>query len=112
ISTHKRAQACLEAAMECGWHDLAMIAITPGGWYDWDSKQLLEGTAAMTEIRPVLDRARESGIGLVGMKAARFIAPATALGKGDTTAFDAHYDPKYLNNDLTPYQRSYAYVLE
>ena len=46
ISTHKRASACLKAAIECGWHSLAMIAITPGGWYDWDSKALLEGTAS------------------------------------------------------------------
>jgi len=112
ISTHKRAAECLEAAIECGWHSLAMIAITPGGWYDWDSKSLLEGTADMKALRPVLDRAREAGIGLVGMKAGRFIAPGTALGKGDETAFDQFYSKEYIKSPFSPFQRSYAFVLE
>jgi len=112
ISTHKRAGECLEAAIECGWHSLAMIAITPGGWYDWDTKSLLEGTAAMDEIKPLLKRAKDAGIGLVGMKAGRFIAPGTALGKGDTTAFDKYYSEGYLKSPLSPFQRSYAFVLE
>ncbi|MCH7959562.1 MAG: aldo/keto reductase [Candidatus Hydrogenedentes bacterium] len=112
ISTHKRAEKCLVAAMESGWHSLAMIAITPGGWYDWDSKQLLAGTSNLKSLRPVLDRAREAGIGLVGMKAARFIAPATALGKGDSSALDSFYDEAFLKAPLSPFQRSYAFVLE
>ena len=112
ISTHKRASACLKAAIECGWHSLAMIAITPGGWYDWDSKQLLEGTAQMSEVRKELDAARAAGIGLVGMKAGRFIAPGSALGKGDETAFDKFYTEDYLKAPLTSFQRSYAFVLE
>lgn len=112
ISTHKRAAACLEAAIECGWHSLAMIAITPGGWYDWDTKALLEGTSPMDDIKPLLKRAREAGIGLVGMKAGRFIAPGTALGKGDTAAFDKFYSEDYLKSPLSPFQRSYAFVLE
>ncbi|HIA47208.1 MAG TPA: aldo/keto reductase [Candidatus Hydrogenedentes bacterium] len=112
ISTHKRASACLKAAIECGWHSLAMIAITPGGWYDWDSKALLEGTASMNDIRAELSSASKAGIGLVGMKAGRFIAPAGALGKGDETAFDQYYTKEYLKAPLTSFQRSYAFVLE
>ena len=112
ISTHKRAAECLEAAIECGWHSLAMIAITPGGWYDWDTKSLLEGTADMDALRPLLDRAREAGIGLVGMKAGRFIAPGSSLGKGDETAFDQFYSDEYLKSPLSNFQRSYAFVLE
>ena len=112
ISTHKRASACLKAAIECGWHSCAMIAITPGGWYDWDSKDLLEGTASMVDIRAELQAASDAGIGLVGMKAGRFIAPGTALGKGDETAFDKFYSKKYLDAPLTSFQRSYAFVLE
>jgi aryl-alcohol dehydrogenase-like predicted oxidoreductase len=111
ISTHKRAAACLEAAIECGWHSQAMIAITPAGWYDWDSKQLLEGTPPMTSLKPLIEKARAADIGLVGMKAARFIAPGSALGKGDETAFDGEYKAEYLKSGLSPFQRSYAYCL-
>jgi predicted aldo/keto reductase-like oxidoreductase len=112
ISTHKRAAGCLEAAIDSGWHSLAMIAITPGGWYDWDTKSLLEGTAPMDDIKPLLKKAKDADIGLVGMKAARFIAPGTALGKGDETAFDKYYSAGYLKTPLSPFQRSYAFVLE
>ena len=111
ISTHKRAEACLEAATKAGTYSLAMIAITPSGWYDWDSKALLEGTPNLKSLKPVLDRARKAGIGLVGMKAGRFIAPGLALGKGDTTAFDQEYTKEFLEAPLTPFQRSYSYVL-
>lgn len=112
ISSHKHAGACLQAAIDSGWHDLAMLAITPGGWYDWDTKALLQDTPPMTDIRPLLQKAREAGVGLVGMKAARFIAPGTALGKGDTTAFDQFYTEDYIKSPLSPFQRSYAFVLE
>lgn len=112
ISTHKRAHACLEAAIECGWHSQAMIAITPSGWYDWDSKQLLEGTPAMTALKDIIEKSRKADIGLVGMKAARFIAPGTALGKGDEKAFDSVYKAEFLQSGLSPFQRSYAYCLQ
>ena len=36
VSTHENAQNVLAAAVETGWYDLAMIAITPAGWYDWN----------------------------------------------------------------------------
>src|SRR5690606_16073586 len=74
VSTHKNAQQVLEPMVETGWYDLAMIAITPAGWYDWDSKGLLANTPAMVDLQPTLQRARESGIGLVGMKAARYLS--------------------------------------
>lgn len=112
FSSHKRAQENLQAAIDTGWHDLAMIAITPGGWYDWDSKSLLEGTSTLTAIRPMLNEAREAGIGLICMKAARYIAPKSALGQNLPTAFDEHYDKKLLAANMTPFQRSYSYVLE
>ena len=74
ISTHERAQECLEAAIEAGWYSLAMIAMTPSGWYDYRERQLRKGTLNLKQVRPLLDQAREAGIGLVGMKAARHIA--------------------------------------
>ena len=112
ISTHKDAAAILEVMIETGWYDLAMIAVTPSGWYDWDSRNLLPGTPPLTEIQPLLKRARESGVGLVGMKAARYIAPAMAGGNATTDAFDKHYPKGLLDSDLSPFQKSYAYCLE
>jgi len=113
LSTHKNAQAVIEAAIETGWYDIAMIGVTPGGWYDWDKKDLAEGTPPLTELQALLTKARAAGIGLVGMKAARHLAPKqTALGRGDTAAFDKYYDDKFKASPLTPFQRSYAYVLE
>lgn len=111
ISTHQQAGKCLEAAIEAGCFSLAMIGITPGGWYDWDTKSLLADTPNMKALMPLFDKARAAGIGLVGMKAGRFIAPGAALGKGDETAFDKEYDEKFMKTQLTAFQRSYAFVL-
>ena len=71
VSTHKRAQS----ARGHDWNGLvrpAMIAITPAGWYDWDSKSPSRH-AGMVELQPTLQRA-DAGIGLVGMKAARYLS--------------------------------------
>ena len=112
LSTHRNAQRVLDTAAETGRYDLAMIAITPAGWYDWDSKGLLKGTERMTRLRPVLDRARKAGIGLVGMKAGRYIAGRKFLGWGNPKVYDQYYDEKLMQSGLSAFQRSYAYVLE
>ena len=39
----------------------------------------------------MVDRARESGMGLIGMKAARYIAGRSFLGGGNPHAFDEFY---------------------
>ncbi len=112
LSTHQNAANVLQTAIDTGTFDLAMIAITPGGWYDWEDKSVLDGTPPMTGIRPLLDSAREAGIGLVGMKAGRFLAGRAWLGWGNPDAFDNFYDQKLLAAKLSEFQRSYAYVLE
>jgi aryl-alcohol dehydrogenase-like predicted oxidoreductase len=112
VSTHRNAENVLRAAAETGWYDLAMIAMTPGGWYDWESKSVLEGTKTLRELQPVLDQAKASGIALVGMKAARHLSGLPVLGwwkKLD--AFDQYYDENLMAAPLSPFQRSYAYVL-
>jgi aryl-alcohol dehydrogenase-like predicted oxidoreductase len=111
LSTHQNAQRVLEAAIRSGGYDLAMIAITPAGWYDWADKSILEGSPSMQALQPLLARAREAGIGLVGMKAGRHLAGRRFLGWGNPRAFDAYYGEKLLGATL-PHQRSYAYVLE
>lgn len=112
LSTHQNAANVLRTAIDTGWFDLAMIAITPGGWYDWEDKSILDGSPPMRSIRPLLDEAREAGIGLVGMKAGRFLAGRAWLGWGNPDAFDNYYDEKLLKAKLSEFQRSYAFVLE
>ncbi len=119
ISTHENAQECLDAAVDAGHYSLAMIAICPAGWYEYRTREMRTDKGSMKELRPVLDRARDAGIGLVGMKAARPIATVPYGGKygrvaedSIMTAFDRYYDQKLLSANLSPFQRSYAYVLE
>jgi len=112
LSTHKNAQKVLEAAIETGWYDLAMIGITPAGWYDWSTKSLTQDTSTLVELQELLQRAGKAGIGLIGMKAVRFLAPFRSLGKGDPTAFDHIYGDKFKSSSFNPFQRSYAYVLQ
>ncbi|MCP5069736.1 MAG: aldo/keto reductase [bacterium] len=112
VSTHRNAEKVLLAAARTGWYDLAMIAITPGGWYDWESKSVLEGSKPMTGLQPILEKARESGMGLVGMKAARHLSGLPILGWWDEPdAFDEFYGEKLMAASLSPFQRTYAYVL-
>lgn len=112
VSTHQNAQAVLEAAADTGRYSLAQIAVTPAGWYDWSKKSVQDDTPPMLALRPTLDKARAAGIGLIGMKAARHLAGRWyGFGPDRPTAFDAHYDAKFLAAPLSPFQRSYAYVL-
>ncbi|MBW2623804.1 MAG: aldo/keto reductase [Deltaproteobacteria bacterium] len=112
VSTHKNAQEVLEAAIETGWYDAAMIGITPAGWYDWDSKELVEDSPTLVELAPLLDKAKKAGLGLIGMKTVRYMASMWAGGQDDDEAFDGLYSEKYMAADLSPFQRAYAYVLE
>ncbi len=112
VSTHENAQAVLNAATDTGRYSLAQIAITPAGWYDWKEEAVLAGSKPMAGLRPTLDRAREAGIGLIGMKAARHLAGRWfGFGPDKLAAFDQHYDAKFLKAPLSSFQRSYAYVL-
>jgi aryl-alcohol dehydrogenase-like predicted oxidoreductase len=112
VSTHQNAQAVLDAMTDTGWYSLVQIAVTPAGWYDWSEKAVLRDSKPMVALRPTLDRARAAGIGLIGMKAARHLAGRWyGFGPDRPTAFDAHYDSKLLQAPLSPFQRSYAFVL-
>ena len=48
---------------------------------------------------------------LVGMKAGRYLAGRKFLGWGKPNAFDSHYEAALLESGLSPFQRSYAYLL-
>jgi hypothetical protein len=119
ISTHLRAHECLEAAIETGWYDLAMVAITPAGWYDTVTSTIRADTGSLKDMKGLIDRAKAAGIGLVGMKAARHIAlnpyeglaaqlPATGASP---SMFDSFYGEKLMASGMNPFQRSYAYLL-
>jgi aryl-alcohol dehydrogenase-like predicted oxidoreductase len=112
ISTHTRAQGCLEAAIDAGFYDLAMIALSPAGWYSPISAKIEKDSPTLKDVQPLLARAREAGIGLVGMKAGRFLSAPGAEGKGNATAFDSFYGPQLMQAAFSPFQRAYAYVLE
>jgi len=89
-----------------------MIGNTPAGWYDWNTKKMVPGTPILMEIQDLLRRARDRGIGLIGMKTVRYLAPMWSAGQGDTAAFNEIYDDKLLATPLNPFQRAYAYALE
>ncbi len=112
LSTHQNARRVLETAIDTGRFDLAMIAVTPGGWYDWETRKVLPGSPPLKELQPLLAQAREAGIGLIGMKAGRFLAGRRFLGWGNPDAFDEYYGRTLLDAPLSEFQRSYAYVLE
>jgi aryl-alcohol dehydrogenase-like predicted oxidoreductase len=111
LSTHQNAEKVLETAIGSGWYSLAMTAITPAGWYSWVDKGILDDGKAMTDLEPFLARVRASGIGLVGMKAGRYLAGRKYFGWKNPDAFDEHYDEKQMASELSAFQRSYAYVL-
>jgi len=96
LSTHQNAENVLAAAIETKQFDLAMIAITPGGWYDWNDRSILEGSPKMNDLRPLLDKARAAGMGLIGMKAGRFLAGRKWLGWGNPDVFNKYYDRPLL----------------
>lgn len=112
ISTHENAEAVLLTAAETGWYDLAQIAITPAGWYDWNNKKILAGSGDMISLRSVLDKARAAGIGLIGMKAGRHLAGRWYTGGSNPDVYDKYYNDKIMAAKLSEFQRSYAYVLE
>ena len=111
VSTHQNAENVLNTAVKSGIYDLAMIAITPAGWYDWNDKSILRGSKPMIDLQPVLARARAAGVGLVGMKAGRFLAGRKFLGWGKPNAFDEFYSKEFMASGLSAFQRSYAFVL-
>ena len=108
FSTHENAEECLEAAIETGWYSLAMVAVTPAGWYDLRSRAMRADRGSLKELRPLLDKARGAGIGVIGMKAARYLSSSEAVHR----EFDLHYEDKLLKASLNTFQRSYAYLLE
>ena len=110
ISTHENAAALLEVAIETGWYNLAQIAITPAGWYDRPNRRPLAGGSPMAGLQPTLARARAAGIGLIGMKAGRYLAGGR-LQRSRPRAYDHLYNEKMMAANLTPFQRSYAFVL-
>ena len=111
LSTHQNADRVLATAADTGAYSLAMIAITPAGWYSWADKGIEAGSKPMADLQPTLAKARAAGIGLVGMKAGRYLAGRRFLGWSNPDAFDEFYSESFLRSGLSPYQRSYAFVL-
>lgn len=112
VSTHQNATAVLDAAADTGAFSLAQIAVTPAGWYDWKTKSVLPGSPPMDALQPTFEKARAAGIGLIGMKAGRYMAGKwMGFGPDKPAAFDAYYGKKLMAAPFSGFQRSYAYVL-
>ena len=105
LSAHTNVQRVLGAAAKTGWYDLAMVSVTPAGWYEHGVDGPAEGYPTLAELAPVFETARQAGIGLVAMKAARLIESA------DSTQFDRYYSDDLLAAPLSAQQRSYVHVL-
>ena len=105
LSSHTNVYQVLEAAIETGWYDLAMISVTPGGWYDWKTKMPEKNMPGLSGVLPILKRAQEAGIGLIGMKAAKTVG-------NNPAQFDKFYSKELMEAPLTSYQRAYAYILQ
>lgn len=112
LSTHNRAAEVLAAAAETDWYHLAMVAITPAGWYDWNRKDVLPDSPPMIDLKPAFDEAKKAGIALVGMKVARHLAPRLFGDRNVKNLYESHYSEKLKNSDFSVFQKSYAYVLE
>ena len=108
VSTHQNAANVLEAMIETGWYDIAMVGITPAGWYDLSKNNLADGTPPLTKLAPILKRAENAGIGLIGMKTVRHLA---MIGNG-FDLFDRHYSSQLMSSPLNAFQRAYAYDLQ
>ena len=110
ISTHENAAALLEVAIETGWYNLAQIAITPAGWYDRPNRRPLAGGPLMAGLQPTLARAAR------GRHRTDRHEGRTLPGRGQAAAQPANglrppVHDKMMASNLTPFQRSYAFVL-
>ena len=112
MSSHENAESVLTSAIDTGHYDLCMLAITPAGWYDWNGRRILPQSGSMADIKPLLSKAKEAGMGLVGMKAGRFLAGRLFGGRGQKDVFNSFYNEKLMQSDLSVFQKSYAFVLE
>jgi len=115
LSTHQNADRVLEAAIETGAYDLAMLGVTPAGWYEasnWTKRGIRPGSQTLAELQPLLARARAAGMGLIGMKAGRFLDDRGFFTRNRDKAFEAHYGPSLRAAPLSPFQKSYAFVLQ
>lgn len=111
LSTHQNQEKVLRAAMGTGQYGLAMVAVTPAGWYNWIDKGISPDSPPMTELQPFLGELRKGGLGLVGMKAGRHLAGRFPFGFSKPEAFNEYYPASWKQNDLSGFQRSYGWVL-
>jgi aryl-alcohol dehydrogenase-like predicted oxidoreductase len=89
LSTHKNVGKICETAAASGRCDVIMLAVNPN---------------SLKELSPSIAAMRKAGIGVVSMKT------SGPIGK-DPKAYDAHYEQLFAGQELSPYQRAYAYLL-
>ena len=89
LATHTNVSRVCELAAESKRYDVVMPAVNPN---------------SLAELAPAIRKMHEAGIGVVSMKTS---GPITR----DPKVYDEHYKQMFAGQDLSPFQRAYAYML-
>lgn len=89
LATHTNVPRVCALAAETKRYDVVMLAVNPN---------------SLPDLAPVIKKLHEAGIGVVSMKTS---GPITR----DPKVYDEHYREMFAGQELSPYQRAYAYML-
>jgi predicted aldo/keto reductase-like oxidoreductase len=89
LATHTNVARVCELAAETKRYDVVMLAVNPN---------------SLESLAPSIKKMHDAGIGVVSMKTS---GPITREPK----VFDEHYHQMFAGQELSPYQRAYAYML-
>jgi hypothetical protein len=89
LATHTNVPKVCELAARSGRYDVVLLAVNPN---------------SVAELSPVIRMMREAGIGVISIKT------SGPIGK-DAKVYDEQYRQMFAGQELSPYQRAYAYLL-
>jgi len=89
LATHTNVPRVCELAVESKRYDVVMLAVNPN---------------SLAELTPTIRTLHEAGIGVVSMKTS---GPITK----DPKVYDEQYKQMFAGQELSPFQRAYAYML-
>jgi predicted aldo/keto reductase-like oxidoreductase len=89
LATHTNVPKVCELAAETRWYDVVMLAVNPN---------------SLASLAPAIKKMHDAGIGVISMKTS---GPITRSPK----AYDEQYQDMFGGQQLSPYQRAYAYML-
>ena len=89
LATHTNVARVCELAAETKRYDVVMLAVNPN---------------SLPDLAPAIKKMRDAGIGIISMKTSGPISK-------DPKVYDEHYHEMFAGQELSPYQRAYAYML-